>query len=187
MFELRGSVDGIHWDVLHSVEDSMAYDDASKNDGMTVPTGGQWNWKWMYTKTGSWDYDKAHVGKSIRGFSTNVFARMTSVSSYSVSDGAKLVAEGDPIEIDALAFDCARTAGTFENFTLAADGTLKVGNIPAGARDVKLPIALSDFDDADSLADWSVEVDGTATQKWFPRVSNGELHLCKRGLAILVR
>lgn len=187
MFELLGSVDGIHWDVLHSVEDSMAYDDASKNDGMTVPTGGQWNWKWMYTKTGSWDYDKAHVGKSIRGFSTNVFARMTSVSSYSVSDGAKLVAEGDPIEIDALAFDCARTAGTFENFTLAADGTLKVGNIPAGVRDVKLPIALSDFDDADSLADWSVEVDGTATQKWFPRVSNGELHLCKRGLAILVR
>ena len=187
-YSLLGSVDGIHWDVLHEVTDTLAYDDSSKNDGMTIPQRGDWCWRWMFTDT-TWNTTprEPHTGKSIAGCTTKVPVRLANVSSYEVADGATLVAEGDPIEIGGLSFDCSRSAGAFENFTLAADGTIRVANLPADVRDVKLPISLADFDDARSLTAWAVEVDGTVTDKWEPSIVGDELHLVKRGLVLIIR
>ncbi len=189
MFTIQGSVDGLHWDTIDDVEDTLAWDDWSKNGGMMLPENkGDWCWSWMYTTnkadSGS---TQIHAGKPIRGTTDVTYPALVNVRSVSVSGDAVLAAEGDPIELNTLSVDCTGGGGTISNFTFAANGQFTVANASADTIQ-KLPLKFADIGNVAALANWTLAADiSCAAKRYRLRVKDGEAYLTRPGIMVSFR
>ena len=188
-FTLEGSVDGLHWDMLDDVEDTLAWDDWSKNGGMLLPQNkGAWFWGWMYTtNTAATGYTQVHAGKPIRGTTDVVYPMLTNVRSVSVSGGAVLAVDGDSIELSSLSVDCAGGGGTISNFTFAASGRLTVANATKD-RMQRLPLNLAHSANVAALANWTFAADESCAAKtYLLRMMGNDVYLMRPGTIISFR
>lgn len=186
-FTLQGSVDGLHWDMLDDVSDALAGDDPSKNGGMVVPADqGKWCWYWMYAgKKADRGDTQVHAGKPLSGTTDVAYPMLTGVRSVSVSGGATLAVEGDPVEIRSLTVDCRKTGGCISNFTFAAAGTLTVVNADP-RENLKLPIDLTHAGNVDELEKWTLSASNLPAGVRI-KVKGSEVHLHHVGLVLSIR
>ncbi len=188
-YTLEGSVDGFHWDVLDDVEDTLAWDDWSKNGGMLLPENkGAWAWSWMYTTNiAEVGNTQVHAGKPIRGTTDVVYPSLTNIRSVSVSGGGVLAVEGDTIELSSLSVDCNGGGGTISNFTFAANGQFTVANASADTIQ-KLPLKFADVGNVAALANWTLAADiSCAAKRYRLRVKDGEAYLTRPGIMVSFR
>jgi autotransporter-associated beta strand protein len=148
-YEVRGSTDGVTWDLL---------DDKGTNYCKLV-TGQVWYSDSSSTVTG------VRHGFSIASapaYDTNA-VQLANVSGVSVAAGATLKATGT-VTLPALTLDCANGNGTLDGFAFADTGVVNLVNFAPGAGVQHVPITFANMDAA-TLAkvgghNWPVFVDG---------------------------
>jgi len=174
---LKGSVDGLHWDVLHTISDSTdrncgmpvgLYDDrfyaSQSNQAQAMATG-----------------TNAHV---VASTSVSAFNPLAAVSSVSVAAGAALEVEGDALELSKLKID-ATGMGTLRNVKLASTGTLTVENLPAGSS-FTLPGTYENVSGLENLAHWTLAGDRRVQNRRVV-VKDGKVTLVGPGMMLIFR
>ena len=111
-------------------------------------------------------------------------------TSFSVAENATLRTDGA-----ALAFTngvtwrvSAAGGGTLQGFTLPAEGTLDVSDLPSDASQLKLPVTCVNVTGLENLANWSLVSGATdLSSHWSLSVRNGEVWMSRRGLRVIIR
>ena len=111
-------------------------------------------------------------------------------TSFSVAENATLRTDGA-----ALAFTngvtwrvSAAGGGTLQGFTLPAEGTLDISDLPADASQLKLPVTCVNVIGLENLANWSlVSGEDDLSQRWVLSVRNGELWMSHHGLRVTIQ
>ena len=186
MYTLEGSVDGFHWDMLDDVEDTLAWDDWSKNGGMMLPENkGAWAWSWMYTTNIAVEGNtQIHAGKPIRGTTDVVYPALNNVRSVSVSGGATLAVDGDPVELRAISVDCSKGGGTLSNFTIAANGVMTIAN-ESGETVQRLPLTFDGVANVSALNGWRLDM--ANAQRYRLYAKGTWVCLVRRGMTVSFR
>jgi hypothetical protein len=170
-----GSVDGVHWDRLSTVD--------------TVGSVSAGYWQYAATSFGAGGQrNKEHTsGCTIASAPASLFDVLNNVKAVSVDAGATLAAEGD-VTIPGLAVDLSAGCGTISNFTFAPNGTVYLENIPAQLQSASLDWTLQDCDGVANLASWKVAVDDVRTDRWRMQVSPaGDISVCREGFRMIIR
>ena len=106
-----------------------------------------------------------------------------------VAPGAELALDGFTTAdaIDLIVIDSATAGmGKLENATLAATGTLELGEIPAeGSFDISAD--LSGVANPAALAGWQVKVGTQVKSRWSARVTATGIHVSKPGSTLIFR
>jgi autotransporter-associated beta strand protein len=128
----------------------------------------------------------ARISHSYPTKSTGLIA----ATSFSVASNATLRTDGA-----ALAFAngvtwriSAAGGGTLQGFTLPAEGTLDVSDLPSGASQLRLPVTCVDVSGLDNVAGWSI-VSGASdlAARWSVGVRNGEIWMSRRGFCVTIK
>ena len=168
---LEGSTDGVTWWKV----------DEQKIDYGKRP----WeDYKWIFARS-NWTGGSAatHTGGQPINGSTNAVT-VTYGGPVSVAAGAVLAAEGN-VRITSLAVD-VQSAGILRGVELASEMALDLSNVPATG-DITLPIAFDGVKGLES-ASWTVSRGGRLARGWTAEVGDdGCLHVCRPGLAVIVR
>ena len=167
-FDFEGSIDGIHWDSLASVTVPIMTKNKWVGSGASYSAGS------AGTHTG---------GYAISGGPAGARKALDGVESVSVAAGARLVSRGD-VEIRGLTVDM-NGAGTIENFSFAANGTLDIVNPPRDSGE--LPASFLNCSGMGNIAGWGVKVNGSATDKWFIRMRGDRIYVIRRGFVLVYR
>lgn len=151
-YEVRGSTDGVTWDLL---------DEKGTNDCKQV-TGQVWYSDGTSTVTG------ARHGFAIAAtpaYDANA-GQLANVSGVSVAAGATLKAKGT-VTLSSLTLDCTNGNGTLDGFAFADTGVVNLVNFTAGTSAQSIPITFSNMDAATleevNNRSWTVSVDGVIT------------------------
>ena len=183
-WSLLGSTDGINWDVLHSVGDSMSDDPDQKmkipdtpNSWMAQNVRTQWN-----SETTKHNTEKLQPIASKRAATDIPF--LNNVEAVTVSDGAVLEADGD-ITLSKFRVAADGTAGTVRGFALAAECSVDVTGLPARPESFDIPITFEGASPSD--ASWSLKVDGSDTTKYKVVVAGDKLRFIVKGMTVIVR
>ena len=185
-WSLLGSTDGITWDELHAVADSMSDDPDQK---MKVPTTSN-SWMAQNRKTNSSDtsatqYNTAKLQEiASRRAATNIPFFDNTVEYVTVANGGVLEADGD-ITLSRFRAAAGAAPGVVRGFALAASCTIDVTDIPAGATVIDVPIAFEGV--APETAAWTALVDGAPAGTFKAMARNGRLQLLRKGIQILFR
>ena len=185
-WSLLGSTDGITWDELHAVADSMSDDPDQK---MKVPTTSN-SWMAQNRKTNSSDtsatqYNTAKLQEiASRRAATNIPFFDNTVEYVTVANGGVLEADGD-ITLSRFRAAAGAEPGIVRGFTLAANCTIDVTDIPEGETVIDVPITFEGA--APETAAWTALVDGTPTGTFKAVARNGRLQLLRKGIQILFR
>lgn len=176
-FTLEGSRDGQTWTLLDDKTDD-------KTDFATTMAGKTSCW---YSDGAAFASGAVRTGFPINGKDAS-FTPMDlgALRSVAVSTGAKLAANGPGLEISALKFDAAGGSGIFKGFTLAEEGTVEVVNA-TDAYDQVLPVTFEDCEGTENLSGWTVKSVNGRRRACDLEWRNGELHLLRRGMMLLVR
>ena len=170
-FTMYGSTDGIHWEPL--------FDNDVYCEG-TNYTPSVWYFGDNYSQGAAKGLKFDHTTSSRPAATV-----LPNVGTVSVSNGGVLRIEGDPISVASLEVD-PLSGGTISNVTFAAEGTLVVREIPEG-RDITLPGTYQDVTGFENIAEsWTLDA-GSKSKSYQIVDRNGELHLLKRGLMLIVR
>lgn len=169
-WQLEGSPDGVHWDVLHEVTSlamaSAAYTWAKSGVVYTSTTA---------TESGVNGYAIAtNSAYAPSGAFTNTL---------SVASGATLEAVG-AVTLSSVAVD-ASDFGTIDGFSLADDGVLYVTNLPA---DDTIGKVFANASDIANLAGWALSIDGETKANWSIAVGeDGTVRVIRPGTVLFVR
>jgi len=170
-----GSVDGVHWDRLSTVEDP----------GFV----GANCWQYRGTSKVNGERTKAHLsGCKIASAPAKLFDVLNNVKSVSVNSGAELVFEGD-IVIPALSFDCEAGGGTFSGCKFAEkDGFIDIANVPDGSTKIDFGWTFNGCSGVENIKGWSVLQDGVETSRYSISVEDGNKVVAVRtGLHMVIR
>lgn len=148
-YEVRGSTDGVSWDLL---------DEKGTNYCKQV-TGQVWYSDSSSTVTGA---RQGFAIASAPAYDTNA-VQLANVSGVNVAAGATLKAKGT-VTLPALTLDCANGNGTLDGFAFADTGVVDLVNFTPGADVQNVPITFANTDEA-ALAkvngrNWTVSVNG---------------------------
>ena len=184
-WSLLGSTDGVSWDELHAVADSMSDDPDQK---MKIPTNAN-SWMAQDKKT-QWEsaatkHDTAklqEIASKRTGDPVPFFD--AGIGPVTVANGAVLEAEGD-ITLSKFKAAYGATAGTVKGFALAEDCEIEVTGIPKGVTSFEVPLNFEGAAPED--AEWTVK-DGEKVSRRFVAVArDGKLTLIRRGSLIILR
>lgn len=175
-YEVRGSTDGVTWDLL---------DEKGTNFCKQV-TGQVWYSDGSSTVTGA---RHGFTIASAPAYDANA-AQLARVSGVSVAAGAALKAKGT-VTLPSLTLDCANGNGTLDGFTFADSGVVNLVNFTPGADVQNVPITFVNTDAA-ALAkvnshNWTVSVDGVATPSKRVSLSADHATISTVGTMILVQ
>lgn len=150
-YEVRGSTDGLTWDLL---------DEKGTNFCKQV-TGQVWYSDGSSTVTGT---RQGFAVASAPAYDASA-AQLANVSGLSVAAGATLKAKGT-VTLPALTLDCANGNGTLDGFAFADTGVVNLVNFTPGTGRLLVPITFVNMDAA-TLATvnsrtWTVKVDGVS-------------------------
>ncbi|MBQ6914926.1 MAG: autotransporter-associated beta strand repeat-containing protein [Kiritimatiellae bacterium] len=167
---MEGSLDGVHWDVLTNVTTSAAKS------------------KWTFAASSVSAANSAtHTGGCpIAGGPEGTANALEGVgASFSVAEGARLVAQG-AATIPGLTID-ADGAGTVEGFAFAENGTLSVKNMPRSGG--VLPGAYVNCTGFENIGNWTLyDADkGRAARGYKLAVSNGTIRIIAPGAMLIVK
>lgn len=177
---LEGSVDGIHWNLLHKIDNSL-----DRDCGMPVGLYGNRLYKTQSNQAAL--LLCSTNSQQIVGHSSSTVNPLAHVTSVKVAKGATLVAEGAPMEVKGLVID-AVDAGTLDNFTFAEEGTLDVLNLPKGGS-VELPLEFANVpaEEIAKLANWSLTIGGEVKSSKSIAIRNGKVCIDSSGLMLIFR
>jgi autotransporter-associated beta strand protein len=175
-YEVRGSTDGVAWDLL---------DEKGTNDCKQV-TGQGWYSDGSSTVTGA---RHGFAITSAPAYAANV-AQLARVSGVSVAAGATLKAKGT-VTLPSLTLDCANGNGTLDGFAFADAGVVNLVNFTPGANVQNVPITFANTDAA-ALAkvngrNWTVSVDGVVTRSKRVSISADHATVSTVGTVIFVQ
>ena len=171
-----GSVDGVHWDRLSTVD----------------PVGevGANDWEFCGADFGmGGESSKAHKnGCGIASAPATLFNVLNNVKSVSVNSGAELVFEGD-IVIPALTFDCEAGGGTFTGCKFAdGNGSVDLVNVPEGVAEIDLGWNFNGCTGTENIRSWTLKVDGAETSRYTIKSgADGSLSAVRTGLRLVIR
>ena len=171
-----GSVDGVHWDRLSTVD----------------PVGevGANDWEFLGTDFGlGGEREKAHKnGCGIASAPATLFNVLNNVKSVSVNSGAELVFEGD-IVIPALTFDCDAGGGTFTGCKFAGEnGSVDLVNVSDGVTEIDFGWKFNGCTGTDNIKNWVLKVDGVETSRFTIKCdADGSLSAVRTGLRLVIR
>lgn len=181
---LEGSTDGLHWELLHEIADSMSDDPEQL---LKIPHKGEdWKQYWMATQGRYWDGTTVHNGgQPVDGLSKSVSApSLEDVANVSVANGAILEADGD-ITLSKFRAAAGATAGTVKGFKLAANCEIEVTGIAKGTASVRVPLTFEGVNPAESR--WTAMDNGEVSRRFDAVVRNGRLMLVRKGLILVIR
>lgn len=175
-YEVRGSTDGLTWDLL---------DEKGTNFCKQV-TGQVWYSDGSSTVTGA---RQGFAIASAPAYDAND-AQLARVSGVSVAVGATLKAKGT-VTLPALTLDCANGNGTLDGFAFADAGVVNLVNFTPSAGVQNVPITFANMDAA-ALAkvngrNWTVSVDGVVTRSKRVSLSADHATISTVGTMISVR
>lgn len=175
-YEVRGSTDGVTWDLL---------DEKGTNFCKQV-TGQVWYSDGSSTVTGA---RQGFAVASAPAYDANA-AQLASVSDVTVAAGATLKAKGT-VTLPALTLDCANGNGTLDGFAFADSGVVNLVNFTPGAGSQQVPITFVNMDAA-ALAKvnsrtWTVKVDGVVTRSMRVSLCADHATISTAGTMISVR
>ncbi|HNX36512.1 MAG TPA: hypothetical protein PKM57_17960 [Kiritimatiellia bacterium] len=175
-YEVRGSTDGVTWDLL---------DEKGTNFCKQV-TGQVWYSDGSSTVTGA---RQGFAVASAPAYDANA-AQLASVSDVTVAAGATLKAKGT-VTLPTLTLDCANGNGTLDGFAFADSGVVNLVNFTPGAGNLQVPITFTNMDAA-ALAKvnsrtWTVKVDGVVTHSMRVSLSADHATISTAGTMLSVR
>ncbi len=183
---LMGSTDGITWDELHRVDDATTDDTTQKM--RLRPVANIWiaqNRKTYSSDTAATKHSTANLQEiASRRAATNIPFFNNTVEYVTVANGAVLEADGD-ITLSRFRAAAGAEPGVVRGFTLAANCTIDVTDIPAGETVINVPIAFEGA--APETAAWTALVDGAPTGTFKAVARNGRLQLLRKGFQIIFR
>jgi autotransporter-associated beta strand protein len=171
-----GSVDGIHWDRLSTVD----------------PVGevGANDWEFRGTDFGKGgERNKSHSdGCKIASAPAKPFDVLNNVKSVSVNSGAELVFDGD-ITIPALSFDCSAGGGTFTNCKFAEEnGFVDIVDADDAGVEIDFGWTFNNCDGVANIAQWGVKVDGVESVRYSLAIKDGNRVVAVRpAMRIIIR
>ena len=174
--EVRGSTDGVTWDLL---------DDKGTNDCKLV-TGQVWYSDGSSAVTGA-RHGFAITPAPAYDATAGQLAR---VSGVSVAAGATLKAKGT-VTLPSLTLDCTNGNGTLDGFAFADTGIVNLANFTSGTNVQNIPITFANMDEA-TLAkvnsrNWTVSVDGVVTGSQRVRLSADHATVSAMGTVIFIQ
>jgi hypothetical protein len=111
-------------------------------------------------------------------------------SVVTVDVGATLNLNDASATISQLKVDCTLGGGTINSFRPAAGGTLVLVNVPSEVTSLKgyeIPLAVNPAENAGSVGDWSIVVDGVRRSSCRLKLQNGRLVVVDGSMVIFVR
>ena len=198
----EGSVDGLHWDVIfdnRGTEKGFELDRTyvDKNGalcGLGASTSTYTTYVcnlWMsdmmpHTNNATMKrpYPASGYAFSATGIDRK-FSQLQNVRSISVAEGATLKVSGERLPLSSLKVDVSG-AGTLDGFAFGETGTIDVTGA-GNAADVALPGSFANCTGLENVENWAVKLDGVVRTGRMVVCRNGELHLVKRGLLLIVR
>lgn len=125
------------------------------------------------------------------GVSTSA-ALLPATSEVRIAAGAELDLSAGVTPIGALAVDMAAGAGTLRGFVAAANGELRLSNVPDGVtrRNLSVPLVFVDVKDASLLDTWNVLFDGEVAlgaNTFHAKIVDGALQFQPKGFCVIVR
>ena len=171
-FKMEGSVDGFTWTEL------------LVTNGVVSPGSGYW----LQSRTAYSGGDlatKTHTGFTfaLPAVGANPLASAT----VSVAPDAVLKAVGGTVGISAFAIDMTAGGGTVDGFAFAADGALKMVNVPDG-KSAEVSFTPLNCTGVENLSNWTLYVDGAETTKCHAYVTSaGAVRIMPTGFRITIR
>ena len=170
-----GSVDGVHWDRLSTV------------DAVGAVSAGYWQYAATSFGAGGQRNNEHASGCPINSRPASPFDVLNNTKSVSVAAGATLAAEGD-IVIPCLAADMSAGCGTISNFTFVASGSVDLTNIPSNSNSVMPGWRLEDCTDVANIGNWMVHVNGDPRSRWRVKAaSDGIVRIFRPGFSASFR
>lgn len=168
-FSMEGSLDGVHWEFLTNVTSTAA------------------KGKWTFAASSvTADNAATHTGGCpiAGGPEGTANALEGAGSSFSVAEGARLVAQG-AATIPGLVVD-ADGAGTVDGFAFAENGTLTVNNLPKNGG--ALPGTYVNCTGLENVANWTLSNgdSGRVLSSWSISVKDGVITLIPPGAVLIV-
>ena len=182
-WSLLGSTDGINWDELHSVDDSMSDDTDQK---MKIPTvANSWMAQNAQTKwnTASTKHNTAKLQPIASKRAATNIPFLNSVESITVANNAVLEADGD-ITLSSFRVSPGATPGTVKGFSLAPTCTVDVVGLERPARPFDVPLRFEGCSPQD--AEWELTVDGKTKANYSLAVKGDKLRFLVKGLVLIV-
>ena len=183
-WSLLGSTDGINWDELHSVEDSMSDDPDQK---MKIPTVAN-SWMAQNVRTAGNTAGTKHNTDKLQPIASKRAATnipfLNNVEAVTVANGAVLEADGD-ITLSNFRAAADGTAGTVKGFALAQNCTLDVTGLPERPESFDIPINFDGMSPGD--ASWSLKVGGDPSTKYGIVTIGDKLRFIVKGMAVSIR
>ena len=170
-----GSVDGVNWDRLSTV-DTVNVDDTNK-------------WQYRGTKKDGEERNKPHEkGCEIDSAPKELFDVLNNVKSVSVDRGAELEFDGD-IAIPALSFDYAVGGGTFTNCKFAeGNGFVDIVNADEAGVEIDFGWTFNGCTGVANIAQWGVKVDGVDSVRYSLAIKDGNRVVAVRpAMRIIIR
>lgn len=177
-WQLQGSVDGVHWDMLHEVMDA---NDQSAN--MHYPESGLKDYWLASQEQWTTKLTKHLGGQPVQSGPATAFEQLSNAT-ISVAPGATLEAEGEPIVIKKLRVSKVGI-GALRNVVFATSGFITVPDMGKGEQSIELPVDLVDVVGFENLSNW--ECVDAAGRMLVVSPSGTVLRISRPGLAIIIR
>jgi hypothetical protein len=175
-YEVRGSTDGVTWDLL----------DEKGTNYCKLVTGQVWYSDGSSTVTG---VRNGFEIESAPAYEANA-VQLASVSGVSVAATATLKAKGT-VTLPMLTLDCANGNGTLDGFAFADSGVINLVNFTPGADVHNVPITFTNTDEAEfakvNSRNWSVSVDGIVSHSLRVNISADHATISTVGTLIMLR
>jgi hypothetical protein len=179
-WEVRGSVDGVNFEKLHTVDSFKMWGGA---DGKETKYWAydQRNAKYYaYSREGGKFYHFSHT-RSLNG---SAGAALENVESISVAPGAVLEVHGAKLEIDTLKIG-ADGAGTFKNVKFAESGKIDIAW--NGERSQVFSANFVNAQNAANISKWEITINGEKDAAGRIDVRDGYIAYRRSGFAVLLR
>ena len=143
---LYGSPDGINWTQIDSQSDFKKYR-ANEN-------------YWLSDQSAYSNDSPTGFAFSSTEAATSEHVKMSSVSSVSVSAGAKLVSD-KAVPANAIVFDADEGAGTIDGFSFPAEGVLELKGCGSTlAESVNIPLCFTNCTGVANISGWTLSMEG---------------------------
>ncbi len=167
-----GSVDGVHWDRLSTV------------DAINTTAADYWYYNNKSFGNGGKLSTSYRDGCTIDSAPASLFDVLNNAKSVSVAVGATLAAEGN-VTLPGLAVDFSKGGGTISNFTFAASGGVYLSNVPGGNEPVLPGWTFVDCTNMEDIAGWTVYVDNAPRSRWRAKASaDGVVSIFRPGMVV---
>ena len=176
-WKIYGSENGSSWTLL--ADNSIDWNDDVARAALlaSTPASGATE----YNNGVPYTFDAWSVESDIMPLGSNGVA--------TVSGGGTLEFSSSSMRLSALTVDCLKAGGAIRNFTPAANGILRIENLPAtGQRgQYELPVAVENVTNPNMFRTWRVFVGNQPVEYLYVVARNGHLFLCVQGMYIIIK